>query len=161
MVNLSEKSKLLYDIAWKEKESQRYRRENIENKAQIYIIINGLVFTAVLTNLLLFFERINDSSILIVLFSSLVVIGISLLFSLFALIPLKSGSFEMENLIEKVEKDDYENAIKHITGNLIEFKSQREKNNDSKALSLYISYFFCLIGLIGMIVGILLFIIRI
>lgn len=161
MIEFNKKSELLYDIAWREKESQRYRKENIENKAHYYIIINSLVFSIILSNLIVFFERLIAPLSQIILFSSLGIIGVSLIFCLFALIPLKSESFNMSKLIEKVEEDDSNEEIKHVTGNLTKYIKQREQNNDKKAKFVYISYLFCIIGYIAMFMGILLFILKV
>lgn len=161
MIEFNKKSDLLYDIAWREKESQRYRKENIENKAQYYIIINSLVFSIILSNLILFFERLTAPFSQTILFSSLGIIGVSLIFCLLALIPLKSESFNMSKLIEKVEEDNSNEEIKRVTGNLAKYIKQREQNNDKKAKFVYISYLFCIFGYISMLIGILLFILKI
>lgn len=161
MIEFNKKSDLLYDIARREKESQRYRRESIENKAHYYIIINSLVFSIILSNLILFFERLIAPFSQIILFSSLGIIGVSLIFCLLAVIPLKSESFNMSKLIEKVEEDNSNEEIKHITGNLAKYIKKREQINDKKAKFVYISYLFCIFGYISMLIGILLFILKI
>ncbi len=157
MVKLTNTAQLLYEIACRELEIEKDRKENIETKANRFVLFGGILFSIISAYFFVSFDKIINKFYLVFLLISLISLAISIFFFIYCLKTYKYTYFNMKELIIFGHSLEYDVIIKRLTGTFSKYIHQRRVKNDKKVKFLYIGIRVFFIGLILMIFGIFFF----
>ncbi len=151
-------AQLLFDTSIRELDIEKERKENIETKAQRFVIFSGILFSIISTYFLVFFDRALNKIYLVFLILSIIILTISILYFIYTLKTYNYTYFDMEELIIFAQDCNYDDLIKRLTGTFSEYITERRVINNHKVSFIVIGYRFFFSSLILMIIGIVLFI---
>ena len=149
-------AQLLYETTIRELGNEKERRENIETKAQRFVIFSGILFSVVSTYFLGFFKTF-DKIYLIIFIISLIGLAVSIFFFTYTLKTYNFKYFDVEKLIIFAQNYEYVGLIKRLTGTFSDYIIERRYINNRKVKFLDVGCIFFFISLALMVLGIFFF----